>query len=967
MTSTICPFCAVGCGAIATDVGGQVVGVEGDPDHPINRGTLCAKGSALSQVADNPRRVTRVLYRAPGGSQWEERDWTWAIRRIAEKIQHTRDATFQTTDAQGRTVNRTEAVGCLGGAALNNEECYLFGKLSRALGIVYLEHQARVCHSSTVTGLGATFGRGAMTNHWIDVANADAVMMIGANVAENHPVAMHWAMEARRRGAPLIAVDPRFTRTAAVADLYVPLRSGTDIALMGGLIHHAMEHDLVQKPYLVAHTNASYLVDSRFAFQAGRFGPVEPAQAAAEGPSWGYQHDAEGRIEKDPSLEDPRCVFQLLKRHYARYTPDTVSAVCGTPRDTLTKLAESFCHTHQPDRAGTILYSMGATQHSCGTQNVRSYAVLQLLLGNIGVAGGGINALRGESNVQGSTDHGLLFDYLPGYLKPPRAGHDSLGAHLASNTPPSNEPQSANWWRHYPQYFVSLLKAYWGAHAVEDNQFAYHYLPKIDGDYSHLAMFDAMHEGRLDGLIVLGQNPAVSGPDLHRERTALDHLDWLVVADLWETETAAFWKRPGAESENIATEVFLLPAAASLEKEGSLTNSGRWAQWRRPAVAPSGEAKSDLWILDRLCRQLKELYAAGGTLPEPLVGLSWDYGEDPDAGAVAREINGRFLRGVRLPDGKRFAPGEQVPSFALLTDDGTTAAGNWLYCGSYVNSENKMARRQAAAQDADPLGMHARWAWSWPANRRILYNRASCDASGEPWDPRRPVVVYDRRLQRWTGDIPDGGWPPVEKADGSLDPDGREAFLMLPDGRACLFAPTLADGPFPEHYEPLESPVSNALSAQQCNPLTKVSHPEQLGDASRFPIVATTCRVSEHWLSGAISRNLPWLVELVPDAFVEISQQLAGRQGVVNGDLVTVSSARGQITLHAVVTGRLRPLLVQGRQVEQIALVWHFGYQGLATGPSANLLTPHVGDANAMIPEYKAFLCDVRKTEPEEP
>lgn len=960
MTTTICPFCAVGCGVLLTSVEGKVVHVEGDPDHPINCGSLCAKGSALVQVAENPRRLTTIKHRAAGATEWEEKDWDWAIRRIARKIQLARDAAFTTTDEQGRTVNRTRSITCLGGAALNNEECYAYVKLARALGVVYLEHQARVCHSSTVSGLAASFGRGAMTNHWNDLKRSDSILIIGANPAENHPIAMKWVTAARENGASVISVDPRFTRTSAVADVYAPLRSGTDIAFVGGLIRHALEHGRIHRDYLLAHTNAALLVDPAFEFHAGRFGPMLDGAYTRE--HWGFQRDAKGRIKLDTSLEDPNCVFQLVKRHFARYTPEVVSRICGTPVEKLRLVADAFLSTCRPDRAGTILYAMGATQHSHGTQNIRSYAVLQLLLGNIGLPGGGINAMRGESNVQGSTDHGLLFDLLPGYLPCPSADDVSLAAYIKASTVVATDPQSENGWRNRSKYAVSLLKAWWGDHATPANEFAYHDLPKWDGDRSHGAMFEAMHQGDVQGLIVLGQNPAVSGPNAGRHREALEKLDWLVAVDLWETETATFWRRPGAEPEQIAAEVFLLPAAAAMEKEGSVTNSGRWVQWRRAAVDPPGEARSDLWILDRLARELQRLYSEGGVFPDPIVNLTWDYGTEgaPDPHRVAREINGEFLADVEFPElGKRFQAKDPVPSPGLLRDDGTTASGNWLYCGSYTASGNKMARRGASSPSSDPSKLHAHWAWSWPGNRRVLYNRAGCDAAGRPWAKGKSVVAYDWSRGRWVGDAPDGSSPPPKKPDGTPCPEGKHAFIMLTDGRASLYAPTLSGGPLPEHYEPLESPVANLLSPQATSPTARVWQPDKLGSSNEYPIVATTCRVSEHWQGGAMSRNLPWLVELVPDAFVEISRELAKAKGIANGDRVVIRSARGRITVYALVTGRLKPLEVDGRKVEQVAIIWHFGYEGLATGESANVLTASVGDAEAMIPEYKAFLCDV--------
>ena len=411
ITSSVCPYCAVGCGILITASAGRVINVEGDPDHPINGGSLCSKGTALAQVANNPRRLTRVKYRPAGGTDWIEKDWDWAIRQIARRVKSVRDASFKTTDPKGRTVNRTEAIGFLGGGMMNNEECYLEGKLARALGIVYLEHQARICHSSTVAALATSFGRGAMTNHWIDLANSSCVMIIGSNVAENHPMAMKWLLKARDRGAKLISVDPRFTRTSAVADIHAPIRPGTDVAFIGGLINYALTRDLIHREYLSAHTNAGFLVDPDYQFEAGRFGAVEGGRYTRE--HWAFQRDEEGRIRQDPTLQDPQCVFQLLKRHFARYTLPAVSQTCGTPIEKLRLVAETFTDTCRRERAGSILYAMGTTQHTHGTQNIRGYAVLQLLLGNIGIAGGGINAARGQSNVQGSTDHGLLFDQLP--------------------------------------------------------------------------------------------------------------------------------------------------------------------------------------------------------------------------------------------------------------------------------------------------------------------------------------------------------------------------------------------------------------------------------------------------------------------------------------------------------------------------------------------------------------------------
>jgi len=813
-----------------------------------------------------------------------------------------------------------------------------------------------------VASLAASFGRGAMTNQWIDIGHSDCIMIIGSNAAENHPISFKHILNAKEKGAKLISVDPRYTRTSSESDIYAPLRAGTDIPFIGAIIHYALSNDLVQRDYLLTHTNASFLVNPDFRLTEGLFGEIKGGAYTKN--TWGFQKDASGIIKKDLSLENPDCVYQLLKKHFSRYDLDTVSKITGTPTDTLLKVAETFVGTHRPDKSGTIMYAMGATQHTYGTQNIRSYAILQLLMGNIGVAGGGINALRGESNVQGSTDHALLFHILPGYLKSPEVTDVDLDTYLKKCITKSEDPRSANWWGNYPKYITSLLKAFYGDHAVKENGYCFNYLPKRSANYSHIALFEAMSKGVIKGLIALGQNPAVGGPDGNIERNALANLDWMVAVDLFETETSAFWERPGVNPADIQTEVFLFPAASSVEKEGSISNSGRWAQWRYTAVDPPGDAKPDLWILDRIHKQLKKAYGEGGVFPEPITQLQWNYGdgEEPDPHAVAKEINGYFLKDVDFPDKKlSFKKGDLVPGFAFLKDDGSTASGNWLYCASYTGKGNMMARRTRSNPQDDPIGLNPEWAWCWPVNRRIIYNRASCDAYGNPWAPQKPVVRYDHAAKKWIGDVPDGPWPPLKNPDGSKNPDGKYSFIMTPEGFACLFAPTLTDGPFPEHYEPLESPVANLMSMQQNNPVIKIWRPDEIGDSDKYPIVATTYRVTEHWQAGAMTRNVPWLVELVPNAFMEISNDLATELDIADGDKVKVSTIRGSIEICALVTRRLQPLMVSGKKVHQVGLIWHFGYKGLATGESANMLTPHVGDANTMIPEFKAFLCNVEK------
>ncbi len=793
-----------------------------------------------------------------------------------------------------------------------------------------------------------------MTNHWIDIKNADVIMIIGSNAAENHPISFRWVEEARRHGAVLISVDPRFTRTSARADIYAPLRSGTDIAFIGGMIHYILENELYHKEYVAEYTNASFLINPDFSFENGLFAGYDPNKRKYDKSAWSYQTDADGVPLQDKTLQDPNTVFQHLKRHYARYDLDTVSAITGTPKEVLEKVYSTYASTGQPGKAGTIMYAMGATQHTYGTQNVRSYAILQLLLGNIGVAGGGINALRGLHNVQGSTDMCLLFHILPGYLKTPIEADETLAAYLERVTPKSNDPKSVNWWKNYPKYIVSLLKAWWGDAATPENDFAFHYLPRNSANYSHIALFEAMYRGDIKGFIVLGQNPAVGGPNANMERKAMENLDWLVVIDLWETETAAFWKRPEVDPAAIQTEVFLLPAASYVEREGSVTNSGRWIQWRYKAIDPIGDAKEDLWIVNQIMRRVRELYATqGGAFPEPIVNLTWDYGDGlPDAEQIAREISGTALVDLKDKEGNVIVKaGQQVKNFTQLRDDGSTACGNWLY--NYYTQEGNLAKRRDPV-DKSGIGLYSNWSWCWPVNRRIIYNRASVHpVTGEPWDKEHPVIRWDPVAKKWIGDVPDGGTPP-----NTIYP-----FIMKPEGHARIFGLGMADGPFPEHYEPWESPVPNLLSGTQNNPAFKIwaSEMDYKGEADKYPIIATTYRITEHMQAGAMTRNLPWLVEAMPELFVEMSPELAEEKGIRNGDKVIVETARGSVTGVALVTPRFRPFRVNGRVLHQVGVPWHWGYMGISTGDSANMLTPHVGDANTMIPEFKAFLCDVRK------
>jgi len=783
-----------------------------------------------------------------------------------------------------------------------------------------------------------------MTNHWIDIGNSDCIMIIGSNAAENHPISFKWVMKAKEKGAKLISVDPRFTRTSSKADIYAPLRSGTDVAFVGGMINYCLRNKLYNKEYVAEFTNAAHLIDSDFGFNDGYFTGFDSKKQVYDKATWKYQLDENGIPKEDKSLSDPKCVFQLMKNHYARYDAEMVSKVTGCSKELFLKVAETYCDTGKREKSGTIMYAMGTTQHTNGTQNIRSYAILQLLLGNIGVAGGGINALRGESNVQGSTDHCILFHILPGYLKTPKAEDKDLATYLENYTPVSKDPKSVNYWKNYSKFTVSLLKAFWGDAATKKNDFAYDYLPKNSGNYSHIRMFEAMAADKIKGLILMGQNPAVGGPNARAERKAMENLDWMVAVDLWETETASFWKGPEADAKKIKTEVFLLPAAASFEKHGSITNSGRWAQWRYKAVNPPGEAKEDLWILNAIFTRVQELYKKrGGKYPEPITKLSWNYGEEPEAEVVAKEINGYDI-----------TTGKLVANFTKLKDDGTTLSGNWLYSGSFTEDGNMMARREH--DDPTGIGLFPKWSWCWPVNRRIIYNRASCDSKGNPWSPNKYVIKWNG--EEWVGDVPDyGKTSSPEKNVG--------AFIMKPEGHARIFGMGLADGPFPEHYEPIEAPVKNLLSSVQNDPVAVamvcVSDCNKIGTCDEFPIVATTYRVTELWQAGQMTRNLSWLVELMPNMFCEMSKSLAKQKNIKNGDKVKVWNTRGEIEAYALVTDRFQPFKLKDKVVEEVGLTWHFGYIGVGKGASANCLTPYAGDANTLIPEFKAFLCDVKK------
>ena len=798
-----------------------------------------------------------------------------------------------------------------------------------------------------------------MTNHWIDIKNADVILIMGSNAAENHPISFKWVTKAKENGAILINVDPRFTRTSAKADIYAPIRSGTDIAFLGGLINYIIHNEKYFKEYVVEYTNASFIVNSKFDFKDGLFAGYNPETKSYDKSYWAFELGRDGVPKRDKSLMHERCVFQLLKKHFSRYTLEKVSEVTGTPKDLLKKIYEVYASTGTKDRSGTIMYAMGWTQHTVGVQNIRAMCIVQLLLGNIGVSGGGVNALRGESNVQGSTDHCILFHIWPGYLKTPRASLKSLADYNKKFTPVCPDPLSANWWQNYPKYSVSFLKAMFGENATKENDFGYKWMPKLDDgkSYAWLVLFDEMYRGKIKGFFAWGQNPCCSGANADKNRKALAKLDWLVNVNIFDNETGSFWKGPGMDPKKIKTEVFFLPCAVSAEKEGSVTNSGRWMQWRYQAAKPLCDVMGDGEIIVKLMNKIRDLYRKeGGVFPEPILNLNWPQRYDPHQ--VAKLINGYFTRDVTVK-GKHFKKGEQVPSFAYLTDDGSTCSGNWLYCGSYTEKGNMAARRDKTQTEMQKrIGLFPNWAWCWPVNRRILYNRASVDRNGQPWNPKKAVIKWTGK--GWEGDVPDGGWPPL-----SYGKKSRYPFIMRKWGFGQIFGPGRVDGPFPEHYEPLESPLKrNPFSSQRVNPVVKLfkTNADKYTEDGKYPIVATTFRVTEHWQTGVLTRWLPWLLEAQPQLFVEMSEELAKLKGIKNGEWVVVESARGKVTAVAIVTKRLKPFKIGGKVVHEVALPWHFGWViPKDGGDSANLLTPSVGDPNTLIPETKAFMVNVHK------
>jgi formate dehydrogenase major subunit len=884
-----------------------------------------------------------------------------------------------------------------------------------------------------VPGLGASFGRGAATTYQQDLANSDCILIMGSNMAEAHPVGFRWPMKAKEKGATLIHVDPRFTRTSALCDHYVCIRAGSDVAFLGGLVNYVIGHDRWFKEYVLDYTNAATIIQEGFrdtedlaGLFSGYQGDGQTGQYDAGAGGWGYEgaptgaaaaskHEPgvpgqglqggatshatprgditaapAGQPPRDPTLQHPRCVLQILKRHFSRYSPEAVAQVCGCRPEEVIRVAELLCANSGRERTSAIVYALGWTQHTTGVQMIRTAGILQLLLGNMGRPGGGIMAMRGHSTIQGSTDLATLYDVLPGYLPQPIADkhHETLDSYVKYEGLPTG------YWSNYRKFIVSLLKAWYGDAATFENDFGFGWLPRVDGDYSQLAYFDRMARGEVKGYLLFGQNPGGGGPNAGLHRAGLRNLDWLVVVDWFEIESAVFWKDDptGPKSSDIKTEVFFLPAAAAPEKEGSLTNTQRMLQWHDKATDPPGDCRSDAWFIYQLGNRLKQLYAAS-TDPRdaPLLNLTWDYdfeatpllphGEpsripgEPDLEKVLQEINGYEVgpasrAGPKAPLGSR----RLLSGFAELKDDGSTACGCWIYSGVFPEHGRNRARERKRTG-----GIESEWGYAWPDNRRILYNRASAAPDGKPWSERKKLVWWDEASRRWTGlDRPDfeptkpPDYRPPADATGMAAIAGNQPFILKPDGVGWLYAPAIKDGPLPAHYEPVESPFGNLLYPKQTtSPTVRLFagplNPLALAPTGDYPVVATTFRLTEHYLSGPMSRFNSWLNELQPEMFVELGPELAAERGIVNRGWLTVSTPRGRIEARALVTRRLRPLDVEGRTVHQVGLPFHWAFAGEVVGANANDLTALIAEANVSMHECKAFACQVHAGRLDEP
>ena len=824
-----------------------------------------------------------------------------------------------------------------------------------------------------------------------DLANSDCIVVMGSNMAENHPVAFRFLTEAKAKGATIIHVDPRFTRTSALADIHAPIRSGSDIAFLGGIIRYILENDLWFRDFAMAYTNIATIVNDAYGDPEqhdGVFSGFDAENGSYDPRSWEYaeapvkpaiaEHHAPGSTETpdhgpptDPTLQHPNCVYQIMRRHYARYTPEMVEQATGCRKETFLRVADALARNAGRERTGAFCYAVGWTHHSFGVQIIRAASIIQGLLGNIGRPGGGIMALRGHCSIQGSTDIPTLYNMLPTYLPQPNVflPHHTLHDFLDTETVPTG------WWNNLPKYMISLLKAWYGENAHAGNDFAYDMLPKLTGDHSQLPMTLAMVDGVVKGQFVLGQNPVVGGANSDLIEKGLSRLDWLVVRDFAMIETANFWQkgrlvqRGDLTPEQIGTEVFFFPSAMAAEKEGTVTNTSRLVQWHDKVCDAPGDSRSDLSFIYHLGKRLKQLYA-DSTEPadRAIQALTWTYPvsspmEEPDAAAVLREINGYTVADRKL-----------LKSYQDIKADGSTACGGWMYSGIFPSEDHNRSRSRKP-DGPDGTGSHQGWAFAWPDNRRTLYNRASADPEGKPWSERKRMIWWDQAQAKWTGlDTPDfvPTKPPTMRADWGKHPKGMDAlggddpFIMEADGKCMLYVPSgLKDGPLPTHYEPVESPVFNPLYSQQISPTTKLwprpgNTYHAAGDPN-YPYIFTTYRLTELHCGGISTRVMPHNAELQPEVFIEISPELGGELGIRNLDWAVLSTKRGQIEAKVLVTDRLRPFTINGTIVHQVGMPWVFGWEGYARGDIANVLLAIHGDANTSIHTTKALTCNLRR------
>lgn len=986
---TICPFCAVGCGLGIYTGGGEgideVVHIEGDPDNPINGcpdlrysvgdtmgGSVCPKAQHIYYISQrndslNPlpietqeemgqknRRLMKVLHRSPSGTGWEHLEFEEALSRVAERMQSARDATFVRRDDSGNVVNRCEGIGFIGGSVTNNEPNYAFSKLLRALGCVYVDNEARDSYASAIKAMKETLGRPGMTNTIPDIRNANQILIVGANPGADQPAVMRWAFEAQdRRAASIIVADPRVSRTASKATMHLKVRPGTDLALIGGMINYILTDP--SKPYsedyVLRHTDATFLLDRRFLSAkdlSGVFSGYDQEGRTYDKGTWKYRLLPSGAPRTDPTVQEPRTVLNVLRKHFSRYEPALVCRICGITTSQFNELCRIYCSTSRKGEAGVVLFGRGVMSQVTGAQTVRALAVLQLLLGNIGVAGGGMVPLLTSANTQGACDLGLMAEYLPGYLEMPVAQDKDLDTYLKRVTPVSLDPTSHNQWKNHRVYMINLLRAFFAGAASEANDWGFGMLPKLDPDedYTTGGMFEAMAAGKVKGLIVLGENPAL-GPNGSARRKAMSKLDWLVVYDVFESETSAFWS--SAEGKGSATEVFLFPSPTVAESSGTVTNMSRWLQWQERALSPSAEdrnRKEAIHLAAGLINDLKSRYGSGGTFGEPVVSLSWDDVQtDPEV--IMYEIAGN----------KVDSPAITLKGTEALAADGSTRCGCWLYAGA---AQRELKRRKAYnSVDPSGVGLYRQFAWSWPDNVRIMYNRAGMGKEGMPYDSARPLVSFAQ-----------GKWIRKDAVDGPQEgPDQVRAFVATPEGVGKLFARGMADGPFPEFYEPLESNIQNWLAqSYQTTPVLKIRDIDKIAaygtqEAKAFQIIGLTYSLAEHHGTGHVTRYSRGAKEVVPEFFIEVGADLAEKKGIANGDKVKVRSPRLSegITGYAVVTSRLNAVRIVSENLYMIAVPENFGFVEEPRGGAAHDLTAMTGDPNTGTAACRMFLCDIAK------